>query len=144
MLNFRVLSRWASGKEVTTCWYESPINPIKPWAECYILTPLRDRRPHRSTPSQERPLLATSVHPVPAHVPFCVTTLGPHQPCSPCLGNCDTRARETTRVGFDTILSQQRCSNFQKLIISCCFIIGIISHRQICNTPVLWLHKLHA
>ena len=54
----------------------------------YILTPLRDRRPRRSIPSQERPLLATSVCPVPAHVPCCVTTLGPHQPCAPCLRNC--------------------------------------------------------
>jgi hypothetical protein len=27
-------------------------------------TPLEDRRPHRSTPSQECPLLITSVHPV--------------------------------------------------------------------------------
>jgi len=42
-------------KKVTICWYESPINPIKPWAGCYILTSLRDRRPRRSTPSQERP-----------------------------------------------------------------------------------------
>jgi len=41
-LNFRVLWRWASGKEIATCWYESPINPIKPWAGCYNLTPLRD------------------------------------------------------------------------------------------------------
>ena len=29
-LNFRVLWRWASGKNVATCLYESPINPIKP------------------------------------------------------------------------------------------------------------------
>jgi hypothetical protein len=32
MLNFRVLSRWASEKEVATCWYEYPINHVKPWA----------------------------------------------------------------------------------------------------------------
>jgi hypothetical protein len=48
--------------------------------------------------------LATSVCPVPAHMPCCVTTLGPHQPCAPCLRNCDTRAHETARVGSDTIL----------------------------------------
>ena len=36
-LNFRVLWRWALGKEVATCWYESPINPIKPWVGCYII-----------------------------------------------------------------------------------------------------------
>jgi hypothetical protein len=30
MLNFEVLSRWASGKEVATYWYEYPINPVKP------------------------------------------------------------------------------------------------------------------
>jgi len=104
MLNIRVLWRWAPGKEVATCWYESAIKPIKPWAGCYILTPIRDRRPRRSTPSQERPLLATSVHPVPAHMPSCVTTSDPHQPCTPCLRNCDTRAREIARVGSDTIL----------------------------------------
>ena len=36
MLNFRVLWTWASRKEVATCWYKSCINPIKPWAGCYI------------------------------------------------------------------------------------------------------------
>ena len=50
---------------------------LSPEPGCYILTPLGDRRPRRSTPGQERPLLATSVCPVPAHVPYCVTTLGP-------------------------------------------------------------------
>jgi hypothetical protein len=29
-LNLRILWRWASRKEVTTCLYEYPINPIKP------------------------------------------------------------------------------------------------------------------
>jgi hypothetical protein len=58
-------------------WYEYPINLVKPRLGCYILTPLRDQRPRRSIPSQERPLLATSVCLVPAHVPCCVTTLGP-------------------------------------------------------------------
>ena len=60
---------------------------LSPELGCYILTPLGDRRPRRSTPGQERPLLATSVCPVPAHVPCWVTTLGPHQPCAPCLRN---------------------------------------------------------
>ena len=77
---------------------------LSPGPGCYILTPLRDRRPRRSIPSQERPLLATSVCPEPAHVPCCVTTPDPHQPCALCLRNCDTRARETVRVGSDTIL----------------------------------------
>ena len=36
---------------------------LSPRPGCYILTPLRDRRPRRSTPSQERPLLPTSVCP---------------------------------------------------------------------------------
>jgi hypothetical protein len=36
---------------------------------CHTLTPLEDRRPRRSTPVQELPLLDTSVRPVPAHVP---------------------------------------------------------------------------
>jgi hypothetical protein len=35
---------------------------------CHNPPPLEDRRPHRSTPSQERPLLAMSVHPVLAYV----------------------------------------------------------------------------
>ena len=33
---------------------------LSPEPGCHILTPLRDRRPRRSIPSQERPLLATS------------------------------------------------------------------------------------
>jgi len=37
MLNFRVLCRWDSEKEIATCWYESSINPIKPWVGCYKL-----------------------------------------------------------------------------------------------------------
>ena len=77
---------------------------LSPGPRCYILTPLRDRRPRRSIPSQERPLLATSVCPVPAHVPCYVTILGPLQPCAPCLHNYDTRACETVRVGSNTIL----------------------------------------
>ena len=32
MLNLGVLWRPASRKEVAICWYEYPINPIKPWA----------------------------------------------------------------------------------------------------------------
>jgi hypothetical protein len=77
---------------------------LSPRLGCYILTSLRDRRPRQSIPSQERPLLATSVCPVPAHVSCCVTTLGPHQPWAPCLRNCSTCAHETMRVGSDTIL----------------------------------------
>ena len=68
---------------------------LSPRLGCYILTPLRDRRPRRSIPSQEHPLLATSMCPVPAHV---------LQPCAPCMHNYDTRACKTARVGFDTIL----------------------------------------
>jgi len=73
---------------------------------CYILTPLRDRHPHRSTLSQKRLLLATSPCLVPAHMPCCVTNLGPHESCAPYLHNCDTCARKTTRVNSDTILKQ--------------------------------------
>ena len=85
-LNLGVLWRPASGKEVATCWYEYPINPIKPWPGCHMLTPLRDRRPRRSIPSQELPLLATSrtsstsspcatsVRPVPTAHPRCPRT----------------------------------------------------------------------
>ena len=50
---------------------------LSPGPGCYILTPLRDQCPRRSIPSQERPLLATSVCLVPVHVPCYVTTLGP-------------------------------------------------------------------
>jgi hypothetical protein len=49
------------------------INPIKPCAGMSHTHPLR-RSTCRSTPSQERPLLATSVGLVLAHVPCCVTT----------------------------------------------------------------------
>ena len=38
-LNLGVLWRLASGKEVATCWYEYPINPIKPWAGVSHLPP---------------------------------------------------------------------------------------------------------
>jgi hypothetical protein len=40
-LNFRVLWRLASGKEVTTCWYEYPINPVKSWARMLHHHPLK-------------------------------------------------------------------------------------------------------
>ena len=59
-LNFGVLWRPASGKKVTTCWYDYPINPIKLWVGVSHAHPLKDRRPRQSIPSQERPLLATS------------------------------------------------------------------------------------
>jgi hypothetical protein len=36
---------------------------------CHTLTPLEDRRPRRSTPVQELPLLDTSMRLVPTHVP---------------------------------------------------------------------------
>ena len=90
---------------------------LSPGPGCYILTPLRDRRPRRSIPSQERPLLATSVCPEPAHVSCCVTTTDPHQPCAPCLRNYDTRARETARVGsglnrINRILVPTSCNFF--------------------------------
>jgi hypothetical protein len=49
---------------------------LSPRPGCHTLTPLEDRRPHQSTPVQELPLLDTSMHPVPAHVP------GPHV-CAP-------------------------------------------------------------
>jgi hypothetical protein len=58
MLNFGVLSRWASRKEVATCWYEYPINPVKPWAEMLQLepdlVPLRQRQPHQLRDRDDR------------------------------------------------------------------------------------------
>src|SRR6185295_14079167 len=40
-LNLGVLWRPAFGEEVATCWYEYPINPIKPWAGVSHAHPLR-------------------------------------------------------------------------------------------------------
>ena len=138
-LTLRVLWRSASGKEVATCWYEYPINPIKPWAGVSHANPLRDRRPRRSIPSQERPLLATSrtssandpcvmsvrlVPTVPVRHP-CVQcrqlipdarALTRHAPVHMPVASAPprarpharaltpVRARETARVGSDTIL----------------------------------------
>jgi hypothetical protein len=56
-----VLLRYASKKEDAPCWYDYSINSIKPWARISQSTPLEDRRPRRSTPIQEPPLLATSM-----------------------------------------------------------------------------------
>jgi hypothetical protein len=55
LLNFGVLSRWASGKEVTTCWYEYPINPVKLWAGMLHPHPLK-----RPTSSSVNPKPGTS------------------------------------------------------------------------------------
>jgi hypothetical protein len=68
-LNLEVLSRQGSEKEDAPCWYGYSINSIKPWARkspsqgpgYHNPPPLEDRRPCRSTPIQELPLLATSV-----------------------------------------------------------------------------------
>ena len=112
---------------------------LSPGPGCHMLTPLRDRRPRRSIPSQERPLLATS-HTSSANGP-CVTSMRPGptihvlRPCVQCQRRIpDARAltrhapvhmpvasapprarahasaltlvcaRETVRVGSDTIL----------------------------------------
>jgi hypothetical protein len=48
-VNFRVFLRWASGKEVATCWQEYSIYPIKPWSRMHT-HPLR-----RSTSSLINP-----------------------------------------------------------------------------------------
>jgi hypothetical protein len=72
---------------------------LSPGPGCYILTPLRDQHPRRSIPSQESPLLATSVCPVPAHVPYCVTTLGPLQPCATAT-HAPMKPRESTLMPF--------------------------------------------
>ena len=42
---------------------------LSPEPGCHTLTPSEDRRPRRSTPVQELPLLDTSVRPEPTHVP---------------------------------------------------------------------------
>ena len=112
---------------------------LSPMSRCHILTPLRDRRPRRSIPSQKRPLLAmsrtssasspcaTSVRPVPTvlvprpcvqcqwHIPDAraLTRHAPvHMPVASAPPHdhaharvlTPVRARETARVGFDTIL----------------------------------------
>jgi hypothetical protein len=78
------------------------INPTKPWAEMLHTPPLEDRRPRRSTPGQEHPLLATSVGPVPAHLPCYVTTQAHTSHAHHACATATTRARETARVGSDT------------------------------------------
>jgi hypothetical protein len=42
---------------------------LSPRPGYHTLTPLEDRRPRRSTPIQELPLLDMSMRPVPTHVP---------------------------------------------------------------------------
>jgi hypothetical protein len=103
-LTLELFGDWLSEKKLQLVGMSILLIMLSPGPECYILTPLRDRRPRQSIPSQKRPLLATFVCLVPAHVPYCVITLGPHQPYAPCLRNCVTRAYETMRVGFHTIL----------------------------------------
>ena len=85
-LNLGVLWRQASGKEVAPCWYEYPINPIKPWTEVSHAHPLK-----RPTSSSVNPKpgtfslatsrtsrlsspCATSVRPVPTAHPRCPRT----------------------------------------------------------------------
>ena len=99
-LNLGVLKRWASGKKVTTYWYAYPINPIKPWARVLHPHPLR-----RPTSSSVNPRPGTSPlgHVRVSSASACAM-LCDHAGSTPCLGNYDTRARETTRVGSDTIL----------------------------------------
>jgi hypothetical protein len=48
---------------------------------------------------------------VPVHVPCCVTTQGPYQPCTPCRATTTTRALEPMRVGSNTFCndSPPRC-----------------------------------
>jgi hypothetical protein len=88
-LNLDVLLRQASEKEDAPCLYEYFINSIKPLTRISPSTgtrisqstPLKDRYPHRSTPSQERPLLATSVCPVSSYA----------MPCDHSRPTCDMR-----------------------------------------------------
>ena len=89
-LNLGVLWRSASGKKLQLVGMSILLILLSSRSGCHILTPLRDRRPRRSIPSQKRPLLATSrtssasspcatsVRPVPTvHVP---------RPCIQCHG----------------------------------------------------------
>jgi hypothetical protein len=65
---------------------------LNPEPGCHTLIPLEDRRPRRSTPVQELPLLNTSMHPVPTHVPRRAT----------CPHTWPAHARVTARVSSDT------------------------------------------
>ena len=60
MLNLKVLWRSASKKKLQLIGMSILLILLSPGPGCHMLTPLRDRRPRRSIPSQERPLLATS------------------------------------------------------------------------------------
>jgi hypothetical protein len=89
-LNFGVSGNGLPDKKLPLISMSILINPFMPWAMMSYTPPiLEDRRPRRSTPIMERPLLATSVGLVPAHVPCRVTTQDSHEPCSPCMRNCD-------------------------------------------------------
>jgi hypothetical protein len=54
-LNFGFVWRWTFEKEVTTYWYEYPINPVKPWAGMLHPHPLK-----RLTSSSVNPKPGTS------------------------------------------------------------------------------------
>ena len=85
-INLGVLWRPASGKKLQLVGMSILLILLSPGLGCHMLTPLRDRRPRRSIPSQERPLLATSrtssasspcatsVRPVPTAHPRCPRT----------------------------------------------------------------------
>jgi hypothetical protein len=77
-LNFGVFGDGLPERKLQLIGTSVLINPIKSWPGCHIHPPLEDRRPHQSTPIQERFLLATFVGLVLVHVPCCVTTQGPH------------------------------------------------------------------
>ena len=138
-LNLGVLWRPTSRKKLQLVGMSILLILLSPGPGCHMLTPLRDRRPRRSIPSQERPLLATSrtssasspcatsVRPVPT-VPVprpCVQcqrripdarALTRHAPVHMPVASVPprarahasaltpVRARETARVGSDTIL----------------------------------------
>jgi hypothetical protein len=73
-LNFGVFSDGPPEKKLQLVGMSILINLLSLGPGCHIHLPSEDRHPRRSTPSQERPLLATSVGPVPAHVPCCART----------------------------------------------------------------------
>jgi hypothetical protein len=62
-------------------------------------------RSHQSSPNEECSLLTTTVGPVSAHVPRCVTTQSPHNHAHHAYASTTAHTRETARVGSATIFN---------------------------------------
>jgi hypothetical protein len=102
-LNFEVFCDGLLEKKSQLVGMSIFIYPIKPLAGMSHTPPLEDWRPRWTTPSQERPLLATSVDPACQRMchavwPLRAHTSHAHHACA----TATTSARETAGVGYDT------------------------------------------